>query len=127
MHKTRHLAFSIVPILVFITMGATLLDAAEGKVEATPVRPKEPCHTILGEKSCTSQEKWVWGQICLGKVADFNITKGYGGSLDPREPKEWVEKRVLRPKFLETILLFEPYRDALTTIKIKGRAFRHCL
>ena len=77
----------------------------------------------------TAQEKWVWKQACKGKIADFNCAQGYGGRLNPKEAKGWPEDRVIRPAFLETILLHEPYRGALTHkgLRIVGAWFKGSL
>jgi uncharacterized protein YjbI with pentapeptide repeats len=74
----------------------------------------------------TPQEKWVWEQVSQGEIADFNKAEGYGGKLSPIEPEGWKENRMLRPKFLETILLQEPYQNALTHrgVRIAGAWFK---
>jgi uncharacterized protein YjbI with pentapeptide repeats len=74
----------------------------------------------------TPQEKWVWEQVSQGEIADFNKAEGYGGKLSPRKSEGWKENRVLRPKFLETILLQENYRNALTRrgVRIVGAWFK---
>jgi hypothetical protein len=74
----------------------------------------------------TRQEKWVWEQVSQGEIADFNNAEGYGGKLSPKEPEGWKENRILRPKFLETILLQESYRNALTHhgVRIVGAWFK---
>jgi hypothetical protein len=74
----------------------------------------------------TSQEKWVWEQVSQGEIADFNKAEGYGGKLSPIESEGWKENRILRPKFLKTILLQEPYQNALTHrgIRIIGAWFK---
>jgi hypothetical protein len=61
----------------------------------------------------TPQEAFVWERVCTGKVADFNTSENYGGDLDPNKPGGLPDTRVLRPAFLEMILLKEPYRSAL--------------
>jgi hypothetical protein len=103
--------FSFVNLnFLFIILSATSLYALE-----EPIKGKldEPCR-IKPLQAWTPQEKWVWNQVCEGKIADFNEAKGYGGNLDPKKPEKWPESRILRPKFLERILLHEPYRSALT-------------
>jgi hypothetical protein len=69
---------------------------------------------IPAPEDWTQQEKFVWERVAAGEVADFNSMDGYGGNLDPRTAEDWPENRVLRPAFLETILLKEPYRSNLT-------------
>ncbi|MCH7780212.1 MAG: hypothetical protein IH848_05140, partial [Acidobacteria bacterium] len=68
---------------------------------------------------------WVWEQSCEGKLADFN--ERYDITLDPKfSPDGWTNDRKLSSKFLETILLHEPFRSALTRngVRIIGAWFR---
>lgn len=65
----------------------------------------------------------------MGGKADFNQayeSEGYGGDLDPKKPHDWPEKRILRPQFLETILLHEPYSGAIPRqgVQIIGAWFK---
>jgi hypothetical protein len=69
---------------------------------------------VSADERWTPQEKFVWERVCIGEVANFNETPGYGGNLDPMKPADWPQSRVLRPAFLEEILLKDPYRRALT-------------
>ena len=83
------------------------------------------------KKNWTEQEKWVWEKLCAGEEADFNNPgdpekeKLYGKDLDPKKDKLWnfknehAKNRILSLEFLETILLEEPYRNALTRIGVK--------
>jgi uncharacterized protein YjbI with pentapeptide repeats len=73
----------------------------------------------------TPQEKFVWERVAGGEIADFNTADGYGGNLDPKRPEGWPENRVLRPAFLETLLLKDPYRRNLTRhgVTISGARF----
>lgn len=112
LHGRVHI-FLFVILFLFITADSTSLYAAEEPIKSKSALPGEPCQ-MKPLKSWTSQEKWVWKQVCEGKVADFNRAEGYGGNLDPRKPEGWPENRILQPSFLETILLYEPYRSALT-------------
>ncbi|MCK4467092.1 MAG: hypothetical protein KAU60_01945 [Desulfobacterales bacterium] len=77
----------------------------------------------------TPQEQWVWDQVSQGEIADFNKAAGYGGELEPKQLERWPESRILRPEFLETILLREPYRGALTLhgVMIVGAWFKEPL
>jgi len=126
------LLFSIlatfIPIILFVIIASPLLSAAEVSTEGKPALPGESCQTAPIE-SWTQQEKWVWKQVCERKIADFNKAEGYGGKLDPKKGEEWPETRVLRPAFLETILLHEPYRSALPRqgVRIVGAWFTESL
>ena len=85
--------------------------------------PGESCQTApLPE--WTEPERWVWKQLCEGRIADFNTR--YLVTLDSKERKGWDEKRELSSVFLETILLHEPFRGALTRkgVRIVGAWFR---
>ena len=110
------LLFSIlatfISIIAFVMIASPPLSAAEVSTRGKPALPGESCKTAP-IKSWTPQEKWVWKQVCEGKIANFNRAEGYSGKLDPKTSEKWPEKRVLRSAFLETILLHEPYRSAL--------------
>ena len=116
-------------LFLLVTLSASNLYAKERPIKGKLVLPGEDCQTALPQESWTPQEKWVWKQVCQGKIADFNKAKDYGGALDPKEDKEWPENRVLKPAFLETILLNEPYRGALTRhgVRIVGTWFKEPL
>jgi hypothetical protein len=68
--------------------------------------------TVAPLKSWTPQEVWVWGEICQGKAANFNSGGSYGGWLHPGSRSRWPQNRILRPSFLQTILLIDPYQRA---------------
>jgi len=105
-------------LLLLITANLPALHAAEGPAKHRPPLPGEACQTEPLE-GWTTQEKWVWSQICVGKIADFNNAGGYGGKLDPKKLEGWLASRVLRPAFLETVLLYEPYRAVLTRVGVR--------
>ena len=74
----------------------------------------------------TEPEQWAWTEICDGRDADFNSHRR-AESLNPEDPmleilnpnnpahaKRWPKAgRTLRPAFLETILLKDPFRNAI--------------
>ena len=72
------------------------------------------------------QEKFVWQHVCVGDVANFNVGPDYGGNLDPKRPEGLPDSRILRSSFLETILLADKYRHALTRygVRIVGARFK---
>ncbi|MBO1225397.1 MAG: hypothetical protein JYX80_13325, partial [Candidatus Scalindua sediminis] len=107
------------------TLGSFSLCAEEELIKGKPTLPGKSCQTEP-LPNWTPQEKWVWKQVCEGKIANFNKTEGYGGNLDPKKPEEWPESRILTPVFLETILLHEPFRGSLTRhgVRIVGAWFK---
>ena len=98
---------------LFLLLSAALANAQEGTT-GQPVPPSEPCRTDPLE-NWTSQEKWVWSRVCTGQIADFN--------------EGWSSNRILRPEFLEMILLRDPYHSALTNqgVYIRGAWFKETL
>ena len=74
----------------------------------------------------TEPEKWAWIEICEGRIANFN--KHLNEELDPRNPAhdgKWSDDRILSSRFLETILLHEPFRSAIPRqgVRIFGAYF----
>src|ERR1700722_19369315 len=89
-----------------------------------PIPADDTC-AVPVDPSWTKQEQFVWLNACAGKAADFNKEPGYGGDLDPKSPQVLPESRILRSSFLETILLKDKYRSALTRlgVRISGARF----
>lgn len=94
---------------------------------AGPALPGQECRTDPHE-SWNEAEEWAWGEICAGRIADFNKRDGLAEPLDPNEPDGWddgAKKRRLRPAFLEAVLLHEPWRSAVSWqgVRIAGALF----
>ena len=97
------------------------------------VDERNPGMALPGEKcrvsplpKWTEPEKWAWIEICEGRIANFN--KHLNGKLDPRNPAydgKWSDERKLSSIFLETILLYEPFRSAIPRqgVRISGAYF----
>ncbi|HLJ20525.1 MAG TPA: hypothetical protein VKU84_10015 [Stellaceae bacterium] len=114
---------------ILILLGLLIAPpSARGEDSARAVPTEQAC-PVPADQSWTGQERWVWTRVCLGEEVDFNTDPAYGGDLDPRKPEGLPESRVLRPSFLEAILLDEPYRHALTRIgvRITGARFKQRL
>jgi hypothetical protein len=92
----------------------TALPGARGEQAQQDVSALDAACPVSADQRWTPQEKFVWERVCSGEVANFNEAPGYGGSLDPMKGADWPQSRVLRPAFLEAILLKDPYRGALT-------------
>ncbi len=92
--------------------------------EGVPALPGEHCST-KPRRGWSEPEKWVWKQVCEGKIANFN--ERYKKELNPGTPDGWSKNREIGPVFLETILLHEPYRSALPHegVRIVGAWVRH--
>ena len=101
----------------------TVWLSASIPARAEPALPGEPCR-VNPREVWTEPEKWAWTQICEGRIADFNNRSGT--TLDPKKPDGWSEDRALGSAFLETVLLYNPYRGALTHkgVRIVGGWFR---
>ena len=79
--------------------------------------------SIVPIQKWTEQELWVWKQISEGNVAD--LASFHKGAINTNELRTWKNSQKLSSKFLETILLVEPYRSLVTFkgIKITGAWF----
>jgi uncharacterized protein YjbI with pentapeptide repeats len=97
------------------------------------VRADEPAQStpsvgrcaVAAEAGWTPQEVFVWNRACSGEIADFNTAPGYGSNLDPKRPEGLPENRTLSSAFIQTVLLVDKYRRALTRngLRISGARF----
>ncbi|MBC8549711.1 MAG: hypothetical protein H8D23_08660 [Candidatus Brocadiales bacterium] len=112
--------------LLLITLGSFFLYVEEERIKEKPALPGKVCQT-KPLFNWTPQEKWVWNQICNGKIADFNERdKEYDKAFDPKNHKRKPKGRLLTPEFLETILLHEPFCGSLPLhgVRIVGAWFK---
>ena len=118
-HKTILTLVLMVSGLFFLNSS---LFGAEQFFKGKPTLPGKP-YGVLLLSEWSKQEKWVWKQICEGKQA--NLAEYSGGAEDPKTKKGWKKNQKLSSKFLETILLYEPYISSLTHkgIHISGAWF----
>ncbi len=109
-------------VAAFACCLVTLSLAASKPTYADPALPGEPCG-VPPRDIWTEPESWAWQRICVGETADFNARTGV--TLDPRKSEGWSDRRTLSSGFLETILLYEPYRSSLTRkgVRIIGAWF----
>jgi len=84
--------------------------------------PGEECQMAV-LSTWSDSEKWAWGRICEDRIADFN--KRYDVDLEAVEPDGWSSDRQISSRFLETILLHEPYKSAIRRrgVRIVGAWF----
>ena len=92
-----------------------------------PALPGQECR-IGPHESWNDAEEWAWGEICAGRIADFNDHHGLAEPLDPNKPDKWDAKaknRRLSPAFLEAVLLHDPWRGAIPRqgVRIAGALF----
>jgi uncharacterized protein YjbI with pentapeptide repeats len=112
-------------VSAFVVMALLVAPVCvRGEDVARPVPADGQC-SIPADEHWTPQEQFVWSRVCVGEKADFNKEPGYGGDLDPKSPDGLPESRILSSGFLETILLRDKYRDALTRrgVRIGGARF----
>src|SRR5580700_433771 len=91
--------------------------AAHADNPPQPIPADGKC-AVAADPNWTKQEQFVWLNVCAGKAADFNKEPGYGGDLSPRGRTGLPDSRILRSSFLETILLKDKYRSALTRLGV---------
>jgi hypothetical protein len=93
--------------------------SSNGDGQAQPVPLEHDCSVPAGVQ-WTAQERFVWARICVGDVADMNGMSGAGASFDPfKDDNSRDGSRILRSSFLETILLNDRYRRALTRLGVE--------
>ena len=109
-------------VTFFISICVMLASVSSALAENTRDPYEHKSYLALPNQKCkipppskwTKPEKWVWKEICEGKVADFDFRPD-ARPFDPRKQKDsenWSD-RTLRSSFLETILLHEPFRSAI--------------
>lgn len=106
---------------------ALLATPAGVRAQQTPPPLIATC-TVPADRRWSDQEKMVWARACVGEVADFNTEPHYGGNVDARIAL-LPERRILRSKFIETILTEDPYRSAMKRygVRVTGARFRERL
>jgi hypothetical protein len=108
---------------VILVMALLSAAAARAEDHVQPIPADDKC-TVQLEGKWTPQEHFVWDRVCRGREANFNDEPDYGGDLDPKT-QTLPESRILTSRFLETILLNDKYRQALTRmgVRITGARF----
>ena len=104
------------PPILFLVILICLGLNDEKPVQSAPATARCP---LPPDESWTSQEKFVWERVCIGKEADFNKEAAYGGELDPLKLGTLPEDRILRQAFLETILLGERHRSVIARLGVR--------
>ncbi|HEY2889902.1 MAG TPA: hypothetical protein VGJ31_04715 [Dongiaceae bacterium] len=115
----RLLAIIFSWILGLLAFGGSILGAAglaHADQPGVMAMPGEACATPP-VSDWTEPEKWAWGRICTGEVAD--MADHTGGSDEPATSDDWPAGRDLSLRFLETILLVEPYRSAVPILGVR--------
>ena len=110
----RLLAITLSLMLGLVILGAASLASADQP--GVMAMPGEACATPP-ISDWTESEKWAWERICTGQVA--NMADHAGGSDDPASSDVWPAGRDLSLRFLETILLVEPYRSAVPILGVR--------
>jgi cytoskeletal protein CcmA (bactofilin family) len=110
-------------LILLALLGASFEARSEGRPQV--VSADGNCSVAADTQRWTKQEVFVWERVCAGAIADFNEGAAYGGNLHPNGPDGLPESRILRSKFLETILLEDKYRGVLTRrgVRIIGARF----
>lgn len=121
---------TVLLLLTICTATALFLADHARAQQAKQARPAFPAETIcptpLAENApgtWSAQEQWAWDKrICLGKIADLSTRPaGKGGGCDVSKAEDWPDDRVLKPQFIQTILLHEPFRSAFVRRGVRIR------
>jgi hypothetical protein len=85
---------------------------------ATSTRADERCRLDdkTAARSWTEIERWAWGEICEGRRANL---KEPPSSLRPDVGEVPKERRRLSARFLEAVLLDEPFRNLLSRRRVE--------
>jgi hypothetical protein len=95
---------SLLPLPVFnILVAGTLIFPTLGFAAGCPDLPGD-------QSSWKEQERWAWSRICTGHPADLRT---FGGGDNPRRAQSWPTQRELSQRFIETVVLTDPYRLAI--------------
>src|SRR5687768_11006044 len=79
-------------------------------------REVRPVGEIEAKAEWADAEKWAWGRIAEGEVADFSAAYG---ELEPRSRDGWTAQRSLRPAFLSTIPFDRAWHDHIPVSGIR--------
>lgn len=86
--------------------------------------PGEQCN-IEPLDNWSEQERWVWKNLCEGKIADLDRAISDGLWFDSERPDHYPQKRVLTTNFIKTINFYEPFCSSIPYegVRIKGARF----
>jgi hypothetical protein len=109
-------------LLAALGMASVCVGAAE------TTQPLSEPNLPLATSKWSAQETEIWRKLLLGEEADLNTISGRGLNVDAKVSTGWdaSPNRVLQPKFLETILLHQPFKSQLTRngVRIAHALFR---
>ena len=114
---------TVCTIMLFLLVGSTYVITStvfadsSGSLEEFNfgiALPGEKCR-VRSLSNWTQAEKWAWKNICENEIVNFN--EYLNENLDPTNPDHddrWADgRRTLRASFLNTILLYEPFRSTI--------------
>ena len=84
--------------------------------------PAAPCPELPSNVNWSQQEHWTWKEICEGREANLQQNGSAGTSAEARIR---FQQSNLSQRFIETILLNEPYRSSIPRqgVRIFGARF----
>ena len=105
-------------IFTLFTLTQCLSTDAHGQI----VPPEDFCR-VKPHQSWSEVERWVWSRVCIGEIADLGKRDSRG--LDPASAKDWDNERQLSLRFLESVLLNQPWASAVPRqgVRIIGAFF----
>lgn len=103
-----------------------LVIASFAPAAVAQARAAESGCSVSMPSDWTVQEQWVWERLCNHEVADLNVFS-VPARVDSHEA--WIPENILRPAFLEAVLLDELYVTKLANrrIRIRGAWFQSAI
>ncbi len=106
--------------LLAIALSLPILCAGEAAADSPGMpgvmtMPGERC-TVEAKPEWSAAEKWAWGKICVGEIAD--MVEFAPGPDDPKKDDTWPDGRDISARFLDTVLLLEPYRSTIPNLGV---------
>ena len=121
--RAKFTVVTVCTIILFLLVGSTYVISSTVFADSSGslkeinfgiALPGENCR-VRSLSNWTQAEKWAWKNICENDAVNFN--EYLNENLDPTNPEHedrWADgRRTLSASFLNTILLYKPFRSTI--------------